>query len=100
MNDDELVRKLQSVGKACFVKYYSLFSSDRVDRADIVETLKSENTYTENSCISRAGHARAIVLAGRSCDALNMVVASNSPRVSQETRDSAQLILNCQSGSA
>ena len=89
MNDEQLSRTLQSVGQACFVKFFGEFSSNTLSREDIVEKLRAETDYTEGSCISRTGHARSIINAGRAEAALKIIVSSDSPRVSENTRKDA-----------
>lgn len=89
MNEEQLSRTLQSVGQACFVKFFYEFSSGAISREEIVEKLRSETNYTEGSCISRTGHARAIIKAGLAKEALKIVASSESPRVSEETRKQA-----------
>lgn len=91
MNDKQLVRNLQSVGKRCFVSYFALFASTENNSADIVEILKSENSFTEKSCKSRTSHARSIVRAGLGKKALQIVAIS---RVSEETRAKITELLN------
>lgn len=54
-----------------------------------VEKLRAETDYTEGSCISRTGHARSIINAGRAEAALNIIISSDSPRVSEKTRKDA-----------
>lgn len=36
MNDEQLSRTLQSVGQACFVRFFGEFSSNTLSREDIV----------------------------------------------------------------
>lgn len=91
MNDEQFTRALQSVGQSCFIKYYHVFSSSSLSREDVIERLKSETGYTENSCISRLGHARRIINAGFTSRALETIV--NSPRSSSETKTRAVGIL-------
>ncbi len=98
LNDEKLARNLQSVGQACFVKYFELFASEPIDRADIIETLKTETLYTEKSCISRTSHAQSIFRAGLGKEALKIVVSSNSPHVSEETRAKAKELIIKYSG--
>jgi hypothetical protein len=90
MNDEQLSRTLQSVGQACFVRFFGEFSSKTLSREDIVEKLRAETDYTEGSCISRTGHARSIINAGRAESALNIIISSDSTRVSEKTRKDAQ----------
>jgi hypothetical protein len=89
MNEEQLARNLQSIGMQVFVKYFDVFSSNR-SREDVIEVLKSSTNYSEKSCVSRTGHARAILAAGLGHQALNIVVASDSPRISKEIRALAQ----------
>lgn len=93
MNDAQLTRNLQSIGQSCFVKYYNLFASPDLDRADVIEILKDENDYIEKSCISRTSHAKAIFNAGRNIDALNIIISSDSPRVAVETKQATNLLI-------
>jgi len=76
------------------VKYFKLFASETIDRADIIETLKSETPYTEKSCISRTSHAKGIIRAGLGREALEIVIRSESSRVSTETRVRAKELIN------
>ena len=89
MNDEKLVRTLQSVGQACFVKFFDEFNSKILTRAEIIEKLKAETGYSEKSCISRTGHAKSIINAGMAKKALGIVISSNSKKVSDETRNLA-----------
>jgi len=94
MSDEQLIRNLQSVGQLCFVRYFKLFNSKTIDRTEIIETLKRETDYTENSCLSRVSHAQSIIKAGRSVDALKLIINSNSPKVHEDTREKAQRLIN------
>lgn len=91
MKDDQLDTALKSMGMGCFVRYYHLFVDLRIDRASIIETLLSENHYTENSCRTRTTHGRRIVASGRGTDALRKVIEST--RVSDDIRDQARALL-------
>lgn len=90
MNEEQLSRALKSVGQACFVRYFGEFSSSAMSREDVIEKLRTETDYTEASCISRTGHARSIIRAGLAKSALNIVISSDSARVSEETREKAR----------
>lgn len=93
MNYEQFARTLQSVGQSCFVKYFESFSSNTMSREDIIEKLKSETNYTDGSCVSRTGHAQSIISAGLAKKALETVISSPSPRVSNEIREKAQQLL-------
>lgn len=94
MNDDQLARNLQSVGQSCFVKYFDLFSSETISREDIIDTLRIETEYTEKSCISRTSHAQSIIRAGLGNKALSIIIGSDSPKVSTETRAKASELMS------
>ena len=94
MNEKQLERNLKSIGQTCFVKYFELFASTTIDKTDKIEILKKETDYTEKSCISRTGHAQSVIKAGRAYDALNMIIISKSPRVSEKTRGRAEDLLS------
>jgi len=86
MNDEQLDRALQSVGMGCFVRYFDEFVKDS-QSVDVAELpFRSEN-WTEKSCRGRGSHARRIVRAGRSMDALKRISAAT--RVSESVRNHA-----------
>ena len=87
MNEEQLAGTLQSVGQSCFVRFFGEFSSRSMSREDVIEKLRAETNYTEGSCISRTGHAQSIINAGLAKSALNIVISSESPRVTENTRD-------------
>jgi hypothetical protein len=89
MNDDQLVRSLQSVGMTCFVKYFEYFAGD-IPREDVIEKLKKTTTYTANSCASRTSTARRIIKYGLAKKALALVIGSESPSIRNTTREEAQ----------
>lgn len=90
MNEEQLRRALQSVGKSCFVRFFGEFSSSSIAREDVIEKLRLETDYTETSCVTRATHARSIVNAGLAKTALNMVITSESSLVKEDIRVEAQ----------
>lgn len=88
MNDDQLVRSLQSVGMTCFVKYFEYFASD-IPREDVIEKLRQATNYTPNSCASRTSSSRRIIRFGLAKKALTLVVCSESPIITKETKEKA-----------
>ncbi|MFT6636833.1 hypothetical protein [Alcanivorax sp.] len=90
MNEEQLAGTLQSVGQSCFVRFFGEFSSRSMSREDVIEKLRAETNYTEGSCISRTGHAQSIINAGLAKSALNIVISSESPRVTENTREEAR----------
>ena len=88
MNDQQLKRRLQSVGKEVFVTYFCEFADPSIDAAVI---LKRDRCYTEGSCKSRTNHARGIIKAGRAKDALTII--SQSSYVSLKAATKAKELL-------
>ena len=82
MNDTQLIRSLQSIGKACFVRYFPLFSDNNLRNDELIELLMRQENYVESGCITRVTQARRIIASERAVDAL-LIVAS-SVRVSDE----------------
>lgn len=98
MPNHKLKRNLLAVGHGCFVTYYNLFADRNTSREAAVAMLRKETGYTEQSCTSRTVKARRILDAGRGVDALRLILSSPSSRLSPETREAAESLLNQQSG--
>ena len=90
MDDDKPNRALQSVGKECFVKYFSEFFNDSHSNRDVVDVLMRTENYTEKACWTRVSNARRIIKAGRAMDALRDV--NGSAWVPESVRDQATQI--------
>lgn len=86
MNDQQLIRTLNSVGKACFVRYY-----ERADDPALVQRIEETEPYTHKSCQSRSSHLRSIIKHGRGKDALAII--ANSRNVDATTRTKAAALL-------
>ncbi len=85
MNDQQLKRRLQSVGKEVFVTYFCEFADPSIDAAAI---LKRDRCYTEGSCKNRTSHASGIINAGRAKEALIIISGSRvSPQVVARTKE-------------
>ena len=93
MNDQQLARKLQSVGREVFVAYFADFCDRSRSNEDIAAQIEKERSYTDTSCRSRTSHARSIIGAGRATDALAMVSCSTSPRVPSHIKERASKIV-------
>ena len=87
MNDEQLKRRLQSVGMACFVTYFRNFGDFSLPNEDLAELIRTERGYTEKACRSRISHARSIIKAGRAKDAFAMI--ANAKNVKPEIREIA-----------
>lgn len=77
MTDHQLRRNLQSVGMACFVKYFDELANPSLPNRTVIQILREREPYTEKSCQSRVGHARSIIQAGRALDALLLIAAAS-----------------------
>lgn len=76
MKIERVIRYLNSVGKACFVRYFELFNDDSIQNHEIAQTIKEENGYTDKACNSRTGHARMIIREGGAEEALKIITES------------------------
>ena len=87
MNDQQLVRTLNSVGKACFVRYY-----ERAGDPTLHQRIRNADGYSPVACQTRASGIRSIVvLHGRGKDALSII--ANSRNVEPEARKRAAALL-------
>ena len=87
MNDQQLIRTLNSVGKECFVKY-----SERAYDASLPQQIRDADGYSPVACQTRASGIRSIVvLHGRGEDALEII--ANAGKVKPEARKKAAALL-------
>ena len=80
MNDDELTRKLNSIGKQIFVKHFALFEQyglGRITRAQAIDELVKLGVSNKAGAGIRAGNAKLIFEANRAQDALSIIIESN-----------------------
>ena len=91
MEENRLIRYLNSVGKECFVKYFEMFSDFNMLNQEIAGIIEEENGYTRKACNSRTGHARMIIREGGAKDALDLISSSN--RLSSEVVNRAHNLL-------
>ena len=91
MNDEQLQRSLQSIGKACFVKYLDTFSNSQISNEDLIDYLIAQESYKESGARTRVTQARRIIREGRTADALHMVMSSL--RIDDQTRDLARTMI-------
>ncbi len=76
MNDDQLERSLQSIGKGCVVEYFCEFADKSISDRLIIEMLMRHKRYTESGSRTRVSQARRIIRAGRAEDALRNIIRS------------------------
>jgi hypothetical protein len=73
----DLERKLNSVGKQAFVENYDIFkkyASGRIAREDAIEQLVKLGVSNEAGAAIRVGNAKLIFDAGKTLEALNLVL--------------------------
>lgn len=93
MKDEQLLRSLQSIGKACFVRYFPQFNDKDLSNEDLIALLMRQECYAESGCRTRVTQARRIIANERSVDALRIV--ERSVKVSDEVSTEASR-LACQ----
>jgi hypothetical protein len=80
MNQDDLIRKLNSVGKQAFVERYDIFkkhASGQINRNKAIDELVKLGVSNEAGASIRVGNAKLIFEAHREADALNIILESN-----------------------
>lgn len=93
MKEEQLVRNLEYVGMTCFVECFEYFDSD-MSRKDVIEKLRVKTNFTEKSCASRTSNARSIIKANAAKKALQIIISSESPKISEATRKRAKELLS------
>jgi hypothetical protein len=92
MNDSQLERSIQSIGKECFVKYYNDFANNRLSNEDLIELLARKEGYKESGCKTRISQSRRIIHSGRAKDVLHDITKSS--RLSEKVVARAKALLN------
>lgn len=87
MDDEQLNRSLQSIGMACFVKYFRQFNDTGLSNAQLVDLLIRDERYTESGSRTRVSQARRIIRNHRAREALHIV--AHATRIADEVRRDA-----------
>lgn len=90
MREEELIRKLNSVGKRAFVEYYELYkeyAEGRVSRENCIEKQVVDGLSNESGASIRCGNAKQIFSANMQCEALEIITGSD--RLPSELIDKA-----------
>ncbi len=93
-NKDDIIRKLNSVGKEIFVKYFDTFwdyYQDTISKEQCIETLVSDNISNFNGAAIRCSNAYAIFNAKATKIALQIVIDSN--RLPYEIKQKAREVI-------
>ena len=78
MNEQQLVRTLNSVGMKCFVTWFRQFCDPSLSDEDVAAQIEEEEGYPPKACRARTSGARRIIRAGRGRDALTIIVNSKA----------------------
>ncbi len=81
MEEQRLIRKLNSVGKEKFVLYYYLFkdyANNKITKDSAIQTLVDEKVGNEAGASIRLGNAKIIFNEMGSCEALMIVQKSKA----------------------
>lgn len=78
MNEQQLVRTLNSVGMRCFITYFRQFCDSSLSNEDVAAQIKEAEHYTRTTCRNRTSGARSIIRAGRGRDALTIIANSKA----------------------
>lgn len=94
MNEQEIARKLNSIGRAFFVGNFSTlkqYSDGSLSKKKCIDSFVMKGVCNEAGAAIRCGNAKALFLAKEERDAL--ICASNSMRLSLDIRiEAARLI--------
>ncbi len=91
MDDKQLQRAIQSVGKGCFVKYYKQFKDASRSNEDLIDLLMKNEKYTETASATRVSKSRSIINAQRAKDVL--IDITKSERLDDEVKAKARELL-------
>lgn len=91
MDDQQLKRSLQSIGMACFAKYYETFADPSISNDTAVNILMKEQKFSESGSRTRVNQSRRIIREGRRDDALEYIAQSN--RIDSEWSGKAKSLL-------
>lgn len=92
MKDDDLIRKLNSVGKRAFVDCFDdlrRYATGEASRADLIEKMVADGLSNEAGASIRCSNAALIFRAGREFDALALIAEA---RVLASYKERAQSI--------
>ena len=76
MNEQQLVRTLNSVGMKCFITWFRQFCDPSLSNEDVAAQMQEVERYSAKACRSRTSGARRIIRAGRGRDALTIIADS------------------------
>lgn len=78
MNEKQLKRSLNSIGKGCFAKYFEAFIDSSITDDDLVDGLMKIENYEESGARTRVIQSRRIVREEKALDALHIIRVSKN----------------------
>jgi len=93
MNNEDIIRKLNSVGKEKFTTYYDLFkqyADSKISKENAIQILVTDGVSNHNGASIRLGNAKLIFENNKQNDALKIIYNS---RIPNDIRKSAKNIL-------
>jgi hypothetical protein len=78
MTDNQFARALQAAGMTAFVTQLALFAGP-LRQAAVAHFVDTAEGWTARACLSRTGHARRALHAGRRADAPQRIAAARLP---------------------
>ena len=95
MNENELIRKLNSVGKAAFVEYFNVFQSygdGCISKGECIEHLVSAGVSNDSGAAIRCSNAKLIFQSQMSSNALKLI--TESKRLSSDVMRQARKLIS------
>jgi hypothetical protein len=92
MNQEKLLRVLNSIGKSCFVKYYEDFADNSKEKEDLIQLIVSNERYNSKATSTRVNSAKRIFRLGLETKALEII--SMSKKLDSDIVIKAKLLLD------
>ncbi len=77
MNEEQLLRCIQTIGMGCFIKYYEAFRDDSISDEDLIDALMKIEKYEESGAKARVSQSHRISRENMNKEALKIVSASS-----------------------
>lgn len=77
MNDEQLLRSIQTIGMGCFVKYFEALCDNSIADDDLIDALMKIEKYEESGAKVRVSQSRRINRENMNKEALEIISASS-----------------------
>ena len=92
MNEEQLIRSIQTIGMSCFIKYFEAFTDSSISDEDLIDALMKIEKYEESGARARVSQSRRISRENMVKEALEII--SNSSRTEPWVVTKANSLLN------